>query len=137
MDRPPARQAAAPSRDSCAGGRSVPPAPPARTGDARLICLLFALLAAHAAGALLGLRRDAPPALPVAAHRVDVAAASVAELGALPGVGPKLAARIDAERRRRPFSAVSDLRRVPGIGPALLARIAPHAVVGGNGEPGH
>lgn len=47
--------------------------------------------------------------------------ASASELESLPGVGPVLAERILAERRRRGgFDAVDDLIEVKGIGPALL-----------------
>jgi hypothetical protein len=116
---------------------SAPLPPSARTGDARLLCLVFLALAVLAAARLVCGSEDPPPPLPIAPHRVNLATASVAELGALPGVGPKLAQRIDDERRRRPFAAAADLRRVPGIGPTLIGRIAPHATVGGNGEPDH
>ncbi len=57
--------------------------------------------------------------------RVDVNSASVGELTALPGIGPRLAQRIVVERaRRRGFASLSELDSVRGIGPALLARIA-------------
>jgi competence ComEA-like helix-hairpin-helix protein len=63
----------------------------------------------------------APPA------RVDPNRASAAELEALPGVGPALAARIVAERQAGgAYRAASDLTRVRGIGPATAARLAPH-----------
>ena len=44
------------------------------------------------------------------------------ELEGLPGVGPKLAARIVAGR---PFRSVRDLDRVRGIGGATLSRLTP------------
>ena len=45
---------------------------------------------------------------------------------ALPGIGPKLAARIVEVRREAPFASLDDLdRRVRGIGPAVLARVHP------------
>lgn len=50
--------------------------------------------------------------------------ASASELESLPGVGPVLAERIVAERRRQGgFRTVDDLIAVKGIGPALLARL--------------
>ena len=59
---------------------------------------------------------------------VDLNAASAAELEALPGVGPGLAARIVADREARGrFRAVDELARVAGIGPAKLEQIRPHA----------
>ena len=57
---------------------------------------------------------------------LDLNAASAAELDALPGIGPVLAARIVEHRRRQgPFRSVEELRSVPGIGPKLLARLRP------------
>ena len=55
---------------------------------------------------------------------VDVNRASVAELQALPGVGPATAAAIVGERDRNgPFASFEDLERVRGIGPAKLAAL--------------
>jgi len=88
----------------------------------------------HAAG----LRRDsAPPSsATLAALRdgrpIDLNAATLADLELLPGVGPKLAARIAEARAARggAFGSVSDLQAVSGIGPAKLERIAVAACVG-------
>lgn len=63
----------------------------------------------------------APHALAVGA-RVSLNHASVAELEALPGVGPALAARIIAAR---PFQDVEALDGVRGVGPKSYARLAP------------
>jgi competence ComEA-like helix-hairpin-helix protein len=49
--------------------------------------------------------------------------AGAGELQRLPGIGPVLAQRIIAERRKAAFRSVDDLRRVPGIGPKRLQRI--------------
>lgn len=124
----PAAEAAEPG-----GPRTDVPRPVARgAGDLRLATAVLVVLAATFAWRLASAcnRRDRgePPRVAVAPWRVDLGTASVAELGALPGVGPSIAARIDAERRRAPIRSPEDLRRVPGIGPALAARIAPHAV---------
>jgi competence protein ComEA len=55
---------------------------------------------------------------------IDVNLAQPADLEALPGIGPVLAARIVAERNRGgPFATVDELRRVRGIGPKTLGRI--------------
>ena len=52
---------------------------------------------------------------------------SAADLAALPGVGPHLAARIVRERERHgPFASPEALLRVPGIGPATLRALRPH-----------
>ncbi len=60
-------------------------------------------------------------------ERLELNAASAAELELLPWIGPALAARIVAERAvSGPFRSVAELARVRGIGPRTLARIAPY-----------
>src|SRR5215468_5150062 len=62
---------------------------------------------------------------------VDLNAATVADLRALPGIGPARAERIVAERDRRGgFASVDDLATVPGIGEATLAAAAPYLRIG-------
>ncbi|WP_116451418.1 ComEA family DNA-binding protein [Blastococcus litoris] len=57
--------------------------------------------------------------------RVDLNAAGVAELDALPGIGPVLAQRIvDQRESQGPFRSVEELDDVPGIGPAIAAELA-------------
>lgn len=69
-------------------------------------------------------RRSTPLA---ADERLDPNQASADELRRLPRVGPKLAERIVAHREAHgPFRTLADLDAVPGIGPALLAGITPH-----------
>lgn len=61
--------------------------------------------------------------------RIDVNAASAAELAMLPGLGPSLAERIVAYRQAHgPFASLDDLMRVKGIGPAILERLRKFAV---------
>ena len=56
---------------------------------------------------------------------VDLNSAGVAELEALPGVGPVLAQRIvDHREQHGPFRAVDDLQDVAGIGPAIFDGLA-------------
>ncbi len=63
--------------------------------------------------------------------RVDVNRAGPEELESLPGIGPRLAARIVEDRRLRgPFMSLNDLDRVTGIGPHLLGRIRDAATIG-------
>jgi competence protein ComEA len=62
---------------------------------------------------------------PAAGSRVDLNAATAAELDALPGIGPVLAQRIvDHRTRNGPFRSVDQLDDVPGIGPAIAAELA-------------
>jgi len=57
---------------------------------------------------------------------VNINEATVSELQHLPGVGPKLAARIVEAREKKPFRKVDDLRQVPGIGPKTMENLRPH-----------
>ncbi|MGY2084197.1 helix-hairpin-helix domain-containing protein [Blastococcus sp. SYSU DS0539] len=60
-----------------------------------------------------------------AGGRVDLNTAGVAELDALPGIGPVLAQRIvDHRTRAGGFRSVEELDDVPGIGPATAAELA-------------
>jgi competence ComEA-like helix-hairpin-helix protein len=61
---------------------------------------------------------------------LDLNTAPAAELDGLPGIGPVLAARIVAEREKKPFAKIEDLRRVSGIGPKKLEAIRPLVTVG-------
>lgn len=57
--------------------------------------------------------------------KVDLNTAGVADLDALPGIGPVLAQRIVEHRSRSGgFSSVEELDDVPGIGPATAAELA-------------
>ncbi len=101
------------------------------------------LVAALAIAALAAQRSVQPPAAPVSVfphvraakpelralrdgERLDVNRASVDELTLIPGVGPKLAARILEERSRRGrFERLEDLRAVRGLGPKVWLRVEP------------
>ena len=64
------------------------------------------------------------------ARRIDINAAAVAELERLPGIGPKLAERIVADREAAgPFASIEQLTRVPGIGPKLLEGVRAYVTV--------
>lgn len=80
------------------------------------------------AGQSLGARtpgRRPAPARGSVQRPVDVNRAAVAELVALPGIGPVTARRIVAFREEQGrFARAEDLTKVPGIGPKTFARIA-------------
>jgi competence protein ComEA len=58
----------------------------------------------------------------VATERINVNTASATELENLPGVGPKMAAKLIAGR---PYSSMNDLDKVKGIGPSMLKKLEP------------
>jgi competence ComEA-like helix-hairpin-helix protein len=71
-----------------------------------------------------------------AGERVDVDAATAAELTRLPKVGPRLAKVIVADRQAHgAFGSLAGLDRVSGIGPGLLNVLAPHVVFNGKAPP--
>jgi competence protein ComEA len=61
------------------------------------------------------------PALPNG-ERINLNTATSAQLETLPGVGPKMAARIIAAR---PLGGLKDLDAVSGIGPSMLKKLEP------------
>ncbi|MEQ9568764.1 MAG: helix-hairpin-helix domain-containing protein, partial [Longimicrobiales bacterium] len=73
-------------------------------------------------------RRGSAPAR--GSPAVDLNTADSAALMGLPGIGPALAGRILARRRRSRFTSVDDLLEVRGIGPATLERLRAEVVVG-------
>jgi len=61
--------------------------------------------------------------------RLDVNSATDVELNALPGIGPRLAERVAADREANgPFESIEDLQRVRGIGPRLVERVRPYVI---------
>ncbi len=62
--------------------------------------------------------------------RLDLNRATAADLEVVPGIGPRLAERIVADRRQHgPFEHVGDVQRVRGIGPRLEARLSAYVTV--------
>ncbi|WP_350277572.1 helix-hairpin-helix domain-containing protein [Kribbella sp. HUAS MG21] len=73
----------------------------------------------------------APPtgaaSTPVPNTPVNLNAATLAELDALPGVGPVLAQRIlDYRTQNGPFTTIDQLQEVPGVGPKKFDSLKPH-----------
>jgi competence protein ComEA len=78
---------------------------------------------------VVGATLDAPPnagspSAQAGSPLVDLNAATLEQLDALPGVGPVLAQRIiDFRQEHGRFSSVEELQEVPGIGPAKFATV--------------
>lgn len=61
---------------------------------------------------------------------VNINTATVADLDALPGIGPVLAERIIAYREQHgPFRTIQDLDKVSGIGPSTMQDLEPYITV--------
>jgi competence protein ComEA len=70
-------------------------------------------------------------AQPAPAGKVNINSASVDQLEALPGVGPRLAARIVEYRQKAgSFRSVQELMNVKGIGEKNLAKLQPFLSTG-------
>jgi competence protein ComEA len=62
---------------------------------------------------------------------VDLNSATPEDLAVVPGMTPRLAVAVVADRARRgPFTSLDDLERVCGIGPGRLARARPFLALG-------
>jgi len=63
--------------------------------------------------------------------KLDINRATRAELEAIPGIGPSLAARIVLERNRRGgFRTLNDLLKIRGIGRKMLDRLSQYVMIG-------
>jgi competence protein ComEA len=75
-------------------------------------------------------------ASPTPTRLVDLDRATAAEIEALPGIGPALAARVVAHRDSvGPFGVLEALCDVRGIGPALAERLRPLVTFSGPRRP--
>lgn len=58
---------------------------------------------------------------------INLNTATLAQLDALPGVGPVLAQRIlDFRTQNGPFTTIDQLQEVPGVGPKKFDSLKPH-----------
>jgi competence protein ComEA len=124
-----------------------PPAPPAqpspavapakvRTWPHAVQWSLFVIAISAMVGLLThsilhgSVQRPAPNSGEPPLTRLDLNLATRAELRLLPGVGEKLAERIEAYRiLNGPYRSIDELRKVPGIGPLTVERLRPWLVI--------
>lgn len=91
---------------------------------------LLALAVVMLASALLVPRTPRAALEPLPTLRIDLNAASAAELESLPRIGPALARRIIEDRAEHgPFASLDDLDRVKGIGKRTIELLRPFARV--------
>lgn len=77
-----------------------------------------------------------PPSIATTLRPLDVDRATVAELDALPGVGPAMASRIARWRDSvGGIGSIEALDCIFGVGPAMLARLAPLVTFSGGNRP--
>lgn len=96
----------------------------------RIVALGLALALSFLASS--GVVMAAPKQAP--AGKVNINTASAQQLGELPGVGAKLAARIVEYRQKSGgFKATQELMNVQGVGEKNFARLQPHLTVGTDG----
>ena len=70
--------------------------------------------------------KSAAAAAEVAGETVDINRADLEQLATLPGIGEKLAERINAYRQEHgPFKSVDELLNVKGVGPKMFEKIKP------------
>ena len=68
---------------------------------------------------------------PTPTGKVNINTASVEQLTTLPGIGPKLAARIVEYRQKNgPFKKVEELMNVRGVGEKNFLKLKPQLTVG-------
>jgi competence protein ComEA len=102
----------------------------------KLTRFVASLLALGVAGLVLVGPVAAADAKAAPAAKINLNSASVDQLTALPGVGPKLAARIVEHRQKEgAFRSVAELMNVKGVGEKNLAKIQGYLVVGDAPRP--
>ena len=90
---------------------------------AALVALAFAAVFASAPVSASG--------KPVPTAKVNINTATAQQFATLPGIGPKLAARIVEHRQHSgPFRTTQELLNVKGIGEKNIQKLQPHILVG-------
>jgi competence protein ComEA len=91
----------------------------------RIVAAALALAITLSAGLASAAAKPAP------AGKVNINSASADQLSALPGVGPKLAARIVEHRQKSgAFKSVQELMNVKGVGEKNFEKLQPYLTTG-------
>ena len=91
----------------------------------RIVAAALAVALTLTAGVAAAAGKAAP------SGKVNINAASAEQLGTLPGVGAKLAARIVEHRQKSgPFKSVQELMNVQGVGEKNFEKLQPYLTVG-------
>jgi competence protein ComEA len=101
--------------------------------SARGLLLVTVLSSAWAQGAPVppGAATTGKAKRPAGTGVLNLNTASLDQIDALPGVSPKLAAAVVAERTVRPFGRPEDVMRVQGMSKKRFERLRPHLAVTG------
>lgn len=103
------------------------------------VCLSTLALATCLAGAVFAqtsVPRSEPKAVTPATTLINLNTATAAELESLPGIGPKVAARIVEYRTKKgSFHKVEELMNVQGIGEKSFLKLRPQLTVAARPEP--
>jgi competence protein ComEA len=92
---------------------------------------LVLMVAVQAAPAAAQSKARASAAKPAATGPININTASAAELEGLPGVGPKMAARIIEYRQKNgPFKKIEDVMNVRGLGEKNFLKVKGQLTVG-------
>ena len=97
--------------------------------------VVFSLLAASPHAVAQSSARASAKASPATTAIVNINTASASELDALPGIGPKVAARIVEYRQKNgPFKKIEELMNVQGIGEKNFLKLKAQISVSGKAE---
>ena len=97
----------------------------------RIVAAALALAISLSAGLAVAAGKPAPTG------KVNINAASVEQLSALPGIGAKLAARIVEHRQKSgAFKSVQELMNVKGVGEKNFEKLQPYLTTGDTAKAG-
>jgi competence protein ComEA len=96
-----------------------------------LTAVLLSAGGVHAAPVPPGAATTGKAKRPTGTGVLNLNTATLDQLDALPGVSPKLAAAVVAERSARPFARPEEVMRVRGMSKRRFERLRPHLAVTG------